>query len=238
MPRGYYGKQWTDYDQRHPIVAWSRDAAMSEAITRLIAIPEVNAALRARHGAELFVHGSTAFQDRGQTPLAQVGGEWIHTVADRSHAIDRIATDFQALAHDLTVWMESHRDDPSDAASASAQWLAADVIPTLDEWRAFAERERHSWFTRAATSWATFEDWQERLRRLRELARAHGILLQSADPVPLPKTLWQHGSSGQGSEIAPWVGFLKITIFGAMTLTGIAALYAALRDLARGRDRT
>jgi hypothetical protein len=170
-------------------------------------------------------------RDEAQKPLPVVGQEFFHTVADRQRALMMLSTYFRSLANDLATWHEGNKDAAN--ATSSAQWLDADVTPTLEEWRGFVEHESRSWWVKAATSWETFEEWWDRLRTLRSLARAHGILLQSAEPVPLPKTIWQRGASGKGSEATALLGILKIGVFTALSLTGAVSLYAIIQDLRR-----
>lgn len=158
-----------------------------------------------------------------------IGQELIHTVPDRSRAIAQISTGFKTLASDLAVWMSSNTDQPG--ASARAQWLAADVTPTLEEWNAFVVHEGKSWWTKVATSWETFEQWWDRLKQLRSLARAHGILLQSTEPVPLPKTIWQQGAEGKGSEATAVLGVLKIGALVTLTIMGAAGFLTVLHNL-------
>jgi hypothetical protein len=134
----------------------------------------------------------------------------------------------------MAVWLTSNSDQPG--ASTRAQWLAADVTPTLEEWNAFVTHEGRSWWTKLATSWETFEQWWDRLKQLRSLARAHGIMLQSAEPVPLPKTIWQQGAEGRGSEATAILGVLKIGALAALTIMGAAGLFSAIHNLqARAR---
>jgi hypothetical protein len=110
------------------------------------------------------------------------------------------------------------------------------VTPTLEEWNEFVAHEGRSWWTKLATSWETFEQWWDRLKQLRSLARAHGMELQSAEPVPLPKTIWQQGAEGKGSEATAVLGVLKIGALSALTIMGAAGLFAAIHNLrARGR---
>jgi hypothetical protein len=163
-----------------------------------------------------------------------VGQELLHTVSDRERALAQISTGFKALASDLAVWLLSNTEQPG--ASARAQWLAADVTPTLEEWNVFSAHEARSWWTKLATSWETFEQWWDRLKQLRSLARAHGISLQSAEPVPLPKTIWQQGAEGKGSEATAVLGVLKIGALSALTIMGAAGLFAAIHNL-RSRAR-
>lgn len=162
---------------------------------------------------------------------ALVGQELIHTVADRSRALAQLSTGFKTLASDLAVWLASNKDQPG--ASARAQWLAADVTPTLEEWQSFVAHEGRSWWAKLATSWETFEQWWDRLKQLRVLARAHGIMLQSTEPVPLPKTIWQQGEEGKGSEATAILGVLKIGAISILTLTGVAGVFSAFHSLRR-----
>ena len=56
-------------------------------------------------------------------------------------------------------------------------------------------------------------------------------MLQSAEPVPLPKTIWQRGAEGKGGEATAVLGVLKVGVFTALTLTGALSLLVVLRDL-------
>ena len=174
-------------------------------------------------------------RDEAEKPPDVVGQELFHTVADRSRAIAMLSTGFRALASDLAVWQTVNKDAPD--ASATAQWLAADVTPTVDEWRNFVEHESASWWARLATSWETFEEWWNRLRQLRSLARVHGVKLQSVDPVALPKTIWQRSAEGKGSEATALLGVLKIGALSVLGIMGAAGLYAVVREL-RPRPKT
>lgn len=222
--------------ERHWITSWGTDHARSYAIDRALrpVVPALEVASQVRRGARGARHaymGALEIGGRGPAgePLQVVGQELWHSVADRQRAIAQLTTGFQALAGDLAAWQSANHDLAT--ASSSAQWMAADVTPTLDEWHAFAEHESGSWWVRAATSWDAFEEWWSRLKRLRELARAHGITLQSVEPAPLPKTIWQRGAEGKGSEAAAWLGVLKIGIATAIGITGAVTLYTVLRDL-------
>jgi hypothetical protein len=170
-------------------------------------------------------------RDEAQKPLHVVGQEFFHTVADRQRALSTLSAYFRAFASDLAVWHEANRAAAN--ATSSAQWLDADVTPTLKEWRAFVEHESKSWWIKAATSWDTFEEWWDKLRTLRALARAHGILLQSAEPVPLPKTVWQRGASGKGNGMTAMLGIVKIGVFTAISLAGAISLYSIIQDMRR-----
>lgn len=232
--RGSYGPLDRD---RHFVIGWGTDHLASYARDRTIGaalrpvLPAVDVATRTSRAASRWWTGTRGLggRDAAQMPLTHVGQEFIHTVADRTRAIASLSTYFKTLADDLATWQLANADKPN--ASTSAQWLSADVTPTLDEWRAFALHQDDSWWTKMATSWETYEEWWDRLRMLRALARAHGILLQSAEPVPLPKTIWQRSAEGKGSEATAILGVLKIGVFAALSITGAVSLYAILRDL-------
>lgn len=172
-----------------------------------------------------------------QTALVptRVGTEWWHSGSDRQHAVAQLSTDFLTFQNDLMAAITARGGAlSSEQKRLDDAWVACDVRPTLAEWQAFAARESDSWLTRLTTSWDVFEEWMERLRRLRALARAHGLELQSAEPVDLPRTVWQRGTSGGGSASDTWLGFLKVVVYSAVGITGFATLYSVLRDL-RGR---
>jgi len=237
MSRGHYGPvdRQTNYGF---VVGFAEDEAKGYLRDRTIG-RAARAALpfaRGYYGAKRAYVGAQMLGNRvdASKPLAQVGSEWFHSVADRARAVARLDADFKALSDDLATWQTANVSAPT--ATTTAQWLAADVTPTLTEWNQFAARESSSWFARAATSWEVFEDWQARLRRLRELARAHGVSLQSAEPVDLPKTIWQHGASGTGGELASWMGVLKIAIGAALAITGVVTLYSVVREISSRRS--
>jgi hypothetical protein len=169
---------------------------------------------------------------------ARVGAEWWHSSSDRQAAVAQLSTDFLTFQSDLVAAIAARAGSLTpEQKRLDDAWVSCDVQPTLAEWQAFAARESDSWLTRLTTSWDVFEEWMERLRRLRALARAHGLELQSAEPVDLPRTVWQRGTSGGGSASDTWLGFLKVVVYSAVGITGFATLYSVLRDL-RGRHTT
>jgi hypothetical protein len=105
------------------------------------------------------------------------------------------------------------------------------VTPTLDEWADFVAHENRSWWTKLATSWETFEEWLNRLRNLRSMARIHHVLLQSAEPAELPKTIWQRSAEGKGSEATALLGVLKLGALVVLGVMGAAGVYAAVREI-------
>jgi len=232
--RGTYGPLDRD---RHFVLGWTADRAVDYAHDRTIGaalrpvLPAVDLATRTSRAASRLWTGTRMIGGRHQAemPPSVVGQELFHTVGDRDRAIAMLSTGFKALASDLAVWQTSNQDKPD--ASLTAQWLAADVTPTIDEWNTFVEHESRSWWTKLATSWETFEEWWNRLKQLRALARAHGVTLQSAEPTPLPKTIWQKSAEGKGSEATALLGVLKIGALTILAIMGAAGLYAVVREL-------
>jgi hypothetical protein len=232
--RGSYGPLDRD---RHFAIGWGADYAADYARARAFdatigpVLPAIGFASRAHRAADRLWTGIslTGGYAEAEKPPSLVGQELFHGIADRKRAIAALSTGFRALANDLAVWQAANAGAPD--ASSTAQWLAADVTPTLEEWRSFAEHEDKSWWTKIATSWETFEEWLTRLRQLRALARAHGVVLQSPEPTELPKTIWQKGAEGKGGEATALLGVLKIGALGALTIMGIAGLYAAIREI-------
>ena len=232
--RGTYGP--VDRD-RNWIVGWSADQAVDYVRDRTVGaalrpvMPVVSDAFRAGRGAQRVWTATRGIggRDEAAKPAAQIGQDLFHTGANRERAIAQISTGFRSLANDLAVWMTSNEERPD--ATKTAQWIAADVTPTLEEWGAFVAHEQTSWWVKIATSWDTFEQWWDRLKQLRSLARLHGVTLQSADPVPLPKTIWQHSEAGKGSEATAILGVIKIGALTALGIMGVAGLYGAIRNL-------
>lgn len=157
----------------------------------------------------------------------QVSGEWFHSVEDRQRALEQITAGFQALQTEILNW-QGHADP--QRARAFGQWLEVDVAPALAAWNAFADREQKSWLAKAVTSWQTFVAWRERLRNLRQLARAHGIVLESPEPPLLPTTIWEKSDLGTGNELAPLVGASKIAFRSVLTVIGVITVYTLARD--------
>jgi len=231
--RGQYGP--VDRD-RHWVAAWGADQTadyvsdrtVGEASRRVLPI-----------ASDIFAAGRSAARVRRATrgvgglvtgvPTAKVGQELFHTVADRERAIAQISTAFKALVSDLAIWMSANADKPD--APTTAQWLAADVTPQLEEWAQFVAREQRSWWTKMATSWEAFEGWWDRVKQIRSMARAHGVTLQSAEPLPLPKTIWQKSEEGKGSEATAILGVLKIGALATLGVIGAAGLLTAVRNI-------
>lgn len=160
-------------------------------------------------------------------PVARVAGDFFHSVDDRVRAVESITAGFNAIVIEIMRW---HDANPDRHAAAFKQWVTVDVLPTIDEWNKFAHRERTSWWIRAATSWQTLVDWRRRLGHLRQLARAHGIVLGTPEPDPLPQTIWEKSDGGTGNDLAPWFGIAKLVIGGAIAFTGAVTVYSVVSD--------
>lgn len=232
--RGSYGpsepgRNWIIGWGAHQTADYVRDQTVGAALRP--AMPAISDAYRASRGARRVWTATRGIGGRAEAekPAAQIGQELFHTAGDRDRAIAQLTTGFRALAGDLAVWQASNMSHPD--ASKIAQWIAADVTPTLEEWKAFVAREQKSWWTKIATSWETFEGWWDRLKQLRSLARTHGVTLYSVDPLPLPKTIWQHSEDGTGSEAAAILGVLKIGALTALGIMGVAGLFGAIRNV-------
>lgn len=235
--RGNYGPR---VGGRHWAVGWVSDTAVDQAVDyardRTVgealrpALPAIDNLFAASRAAE---HLRTASRGiRGQEygrPLSHIGQDLVHTGVDRDRAIAQISSDLNVLAHDLSTWLQANQDQP--AAKSVASWIAADVTPALADWGEFVAREKKSWWTKLATSWNTFESWADRVKQFRALARAHGVTLQSAEPTPLPKTIWQRTEDGNAPEGMAVLGVLKIGALAALGIMGAAGLYTAVRNL-------
>lgn len=222
----------------------ARDFGVEIALS--VAAPVINPAVtvvaRGRRGVESvqsIVRGAdglvnAGYRDSGAHDLAYglghavVGGEWFHGGSDRANALAQLGIDWHAFANDLK--------SPTVSAT-DATWIAADVQPAIDEWTKFVERMAASPVASYVTEWSVFESWSDRLRALRALSRARGILLTSADPVPLPQTVWQRGASGTGSSLDTWITAGKTLVFGAIAITGVLGFYSVASDVHRAIAR-
>lgn len=191
----------------------------------------IGAARSIGRGARFFARGSEAtraMSGRGAGDGAigsrhlVVAGEFLHGPGDRSAALASITADFVALQSDI----EHGAQSPADAA-----WALGDIVPALAAWNDFVSRERSSALAPYVTDWSAFTSWQERLVRLRELARARGIELGSPEPVPLPKTVWERGGEGSGNAVDKYMALVKWAVYAALGILGFASLYAALRSV-------
>ena len=227
MARGTY----TPIDRdKHFITAYATDELVDHAYDRTVGaatrrvLPPILTADKAKRGVSDVFRGLKGMQSRGDLDKshAAVGQEWWHSVNDRKHAVSELSEGFLALAADLANAV-AERQHPADA-----QWIDLDVTPALKEWQAFAKRESASWWTRAATKWEAFESWADKLKQLRQLARARGIDLHSPEPEPLPRTVWERAQNGQEDGPAAWLGIAKTVVFTSITVLGAISLYGVL----------
>ena len=97
------------------------------------AMPAISDAYQASRGARRVWTATRGIGGRveAEKPPAQIGQELFHTAGDRDRAIAQLTTGFRALSGDLAVWQTSNMVHPD--ANKIAQWIAADVTPTLEE---------------------------------------------------------------------------------------------------------
>jgi hypothetical protein len=217
--------------QRHGVVGWLADQAGDHAFSVALepAVPTLDGVFGAHRGFDRLRTVARGLAPVVGASRAQVGQDLVHTAADRDRAVEQISTAFRELADDVAAWLTAN--PTHQAAPGVARWIVADVTPALAEWGEFVAREKKSWWTKLATNWSTFEGWADRVKQFRSLARAHGVTLHSAEPAPLPKTIWQHTESGNSSEAMAILGVLKIGALTALGIMGAAGLYAAVRNL-------
>lgn len=147
-----------------------------------------------------------------------VGGEVFHGVSDKRDALVVLRTGYDDLRRDLL-------------AAAPTGHIADSIRDSLANFDLFFDRESDSVLIRWATEWPTYQAWWARLRELREECRAAGIPLSSADPPPLPSTVWQRGADGTGSRLDAALSLARGSAYTVMGLMGMWGLFAALRSL-------
>lgn len=155
----------------------------------------------------------------GRFASTNIAGEFFHGSGDRRAALDAIDRDVAALQDDIV----RNAQAPGDAA-----WSLAEIVPTIAAWHDFATRERGSTLGAWITEWSAFKHWHAKIMRLRELARARGIALQSPEPIPLPETVWERGERGSGTGLDRAFTLAKWIAYAAIGVLGFASLYSAL----------
>jgi hypothetical protein len=191
---------------------------------------------RAYDGARGAYLGTRAMGGFGGPSLARIGQDWFHGAADRQLALASITADLKALSQDLGDDLRERHDEavahPDEQAvarlSADIQWVQTEIQPAIENWRKFVDKQAASTWTQVGTDWTVYEEWKDKVRGLRQLARARGFVLHSAEPTELPKTIWQRGAEGEGG-FASWLGIIKLGAAAAVAIAGFASLYAALR---------
>jgi hypothetical protein len=167
---------------------------------------------------------SSTVSSAGGFASVNVTGEFFHGSGDRKAALAAIDADFATLQDDIL----HNAISPGDAA-----WSLAEIVPTIAAWHDFATRERESMLGAWITEWSAFKQWHAKIIRLRELARARGIALQSPTPIQLPETIWERGERGAGSGLDRAFTLAKWIAYAAIGALGFASLYSALRTTRR-----
>jgi hypothetical protein len=185
----------------------------------------IDQARKIMRGARWTVAGSQAMRTmagRNQKPTTMVAGEFFHGPSDIQAVIAALSVDFSAFQSDLI----HNAVKPDDAA-----WAISDIVPVIADWRTFVEHQGKSMLAPYMLEWRALDKWRDRLIRLRELARARGIKLDSDGPVPLPQTVWQRAEHGIGSPVDLAFALGKWIVYAALGLMGAASLYSALRTV-------
>lgn len=185
---------------------------------------------RGARGAATFYRGSSELARYGRRGAASasataVRGEIWHGAADRELAITQIGADLGALHVDV--------GRAASAGDANAAALLDVIGPTIVQWDTFVAHERATVLARWVTEWSTFETWWQRVRALRDAAKAKGVPLASPEMAPLPKTIWQRAETGTGTPVDVWISALKTVILGTMAIVGAAGFYSVVRDFSR-----
>lgn len=163
-----------------------------------------------------------AYKALRTSPDTSVSGALFHSVGDREDAIKKLGTEFALFENDVMHSLGWSQDHPTlDETDPRTSWWRMNVVPILTEWQKFQTDNLGSWTTRFATSWDTFESWQQRLQTMRDAARHQGFDLASPEPQPLPKTVWD-GLSAGAKEIAGAIwSLVKIVIYVLLIVGGI-----------------
>jgi hypothetical protein len=161
---------------------------------------------------------------------AAIKGEIWHGAGDRELAIGQIGSDLEALHVDI--------GRAASAGDANAQALLDVIGPTIVQWDTFVSHERSTVLAPWVTEWSTFETWWQRVRALRDAAKAKGIPLASPEMAPLPKTIWQRAESGTGTTLDVWISALKTVILGTMAIVGAAGFCSVVRDFSRRTEHS
>jgi hypothetical protein len=162
---------------------------------------------------------------------ASVNGEFYHDDADRLDLLARLNSDFDKFRADIEPGMTA-----PGVSEARSQWWTVDVLPALTEWKEFLQRES-SWIARFATEWSTYAEWLGRLKTMRSDARVQGIALHSPEPAPIPRTLFERGATGFGSQVDTVWTTGRVLLYAVLGITGVVALRSAWKDLRDFREQ-
>lgn len=162
--------------------------------------------------------------------VISVGASLYHTVGDRERALKQLNTDFNAI-HNEVMLQSGYRADPyHDASGALWDWWKTIGVPIMNEWQKFYTEQMASVVTRFATNWEVFENWQERLKRLRDVVVNHGTVLTSPSPTDLPTTVWKDAADAARGVGKGAFSLLKIAAIGALGIGGIYVAGNLLKD--------
>ncbi len=151
--------------------------------------------------------------------VGQDGALLWHDDDDRAQAMRLLDEGFAAFRADVEP-----RATESAAPPATRQWWSVEVLPQFDQWRDFADQAAASWTKRAATAWSTYQDWHDRLRELRSIARAHDLVLSSPEQADLPETVYQRAQAGRGSGAEAWWTLGRFALYTAVGVAGVLSL--------------
>ncbi len=166
---------------------------------------------------------------------ALIGISLFHTVGDRERAVEQMSTDFAGTYGDLFTALGWRPDHPElDETSPLYQFWLIDVKPTVDEWSKFCHEQRDSYFTRWATSWETYESWQERLNRLRDAIRSRIGHMTSAEPASLPTTILADAADATKKVVDKTFDVAKIGVVAAIGVCGALLAFSMVRRDRRG----
>jgi hypothetical protein len=190
------------------------------------------------------------------SPREVVGISIYHTVGDRERALNQIGTGFAQLQSE--IFSKSSADQYGARTGPLWEWWRYAGIPILNEWQKFQADQWAKYSTRWATNWETYENWEDRLKKLRANVAAKlkefGTALETVAPTDLPKTLpgtiieetgeaiketgrlAKRGAEGAGAAVVDTVKIMKYTAIGVLAIGGVIALTSAVSHLRKGTD--
>ena len=165
---------------------------------------------------------------------AAVGISLYHTVGDRERAIEQINTGFNEAYGDLFRAMGWRQDRPEiDETTPLFQLWTLSIRPTIDEWKKFRDDQSGSFWARFSTSWETYESWQDRLKKLRELIRSAIGRMATVEPRDLPTTIFADVADDARKIGAGALDVTKTALYVGIGVAGVA-LAVSLSGRARG----
>lgn len=191
-------------------------------------------------------YGAPRAQLRG-SPREVVGISLFHTVGDRERAMDAINTDVRQLQNEVMAKAGYSADPYREASGPLWEWWKLAGIPIIEEWQKFYADMWDSYMSRWASSWETYENWQQRIKKLRGLTEARlregGDRLETPSPEDLPTTVWAdvtHTVKKGAGDIWSGAGDVwSLVKYGAWAVLGIGAIVAlssVASNLKSGKD--